>query len=58
VSLPAARDLYGVIIDASTWTVEAERTQQFRAELRAARGWTALPVVLWEEPPRRAAAAA
>ena len=58
VSLTAARELYGVIIDASTWTVEAERTQQLRADLRAARGWTALPVVLWEEPPRRAAAAA
>jgi hypothetical protein len=55
VSLTAARDLYGVIINASTWTVEAERTQQLRADLRAARGWTEIPVVLWEEPPRRAA---
>jgi N-methylhydantoinase B len=58
VSLTAAGELYGVIIDASTWTVEAERTQQLRAALRAARGWTELPVVLWEEPPRRSAAAA
>jgi N-methylhydantoinase B len=58
VSLTAARELYGVILDASTWTVEAERTQQLRAALRAARGWTELPVVLWEEPPRRSAAAA
>ena len=41
VSLTAARELYGVI-DASTWTVEAERTQQLRAALRAARGWTEL----------------
>ena len=46
------------MIDVTTWTVEAERTQQLRADLRAARGWTELPVVLWEEPPRRAAAAA
>jgi N-methylhydantoinase B len=58
VSLMAAREIYGVMIDASAWTVEAERTQQLRAELRATRGWTALPVVLWDEPPRRAAAAA
>jgi N-methylhydantoinase B len=58
VSLSAARELYGVIIDVSTWTVEAERTQLLRADLRATRGWTAPPVVLWEEPPRRAAAAA
>jgi N-methylhydantoinase B len=57
VSLSAARELYGVLINASTWTVEAERTQQLRAELRTARGWTEPPVVLWEEPPRRAAAA-
>jgi N-methylhydantoinase B len=58
VSLSAARELYGVIIDVSTWTVEAERTQQLRAELRATRGWTEPPVVLWDEPTRRAAAAA
>ena len=58
VSLSAARELYGVIIDVSTWTVEAEKTQQLRAELRAACGWTEPPVVLWDEPPRRAAAAA
>ena len=28
VSLTAAREFYGVIINASTWTVEVERTQQ------------------------------
>ena len=35
VSLTAAREFYGVIINAGTWTVEAERTQQLRADLRA-----------------------
>src|SRR5262249_23488463 len=58
VSLTAARELYGVIIDARTWTVEAAGTEELRAELRARRGWSAPPVVLWEEPPRRTAAAA
>jgi len=35
VSVDAARDDYGVVIDVETWTVDAARTEQRRAELRA-----------------------
>jgi N-methylhydantoinase B len=38
VSLGAARDDYGVVIDVGTWTVDHARTAQRRAELRAQRG--------------------
>jgi N-methylhydantoinase B len=38
VSLGAARDDYGVVIDVETWTVDHARTAQRRAELRAQRG--------------------
>lgn len=44
VSLGAARDDYGVVIDVGTWTVDHARTAQRRAELRAQRG-SAGPVV-------------
>jgi N-methylhydantoinase B len=44
VSLGAARDDYGVVIDVGTWTVDQTRTAQRRAELRAQRG-SAGPVV-------------
>jgi len=38
VSLGAARDDYGVVIDVGTWTVDHARTARRRAELRAQRG--------------------
>jgi N-methylhydantoinase B len=43
VSVGAARDDYGVVIDVQTWTVDYARTAQRRAELRARR--TAAPAV-------------
>jgi N-methylhydantoinase B len=46
VSLRAAREDYGVVIDPTTWTVDAAATERRRAELRAARGWTEPPTVL------------
>jgi hypothetical protein len=58
VSLAAARAEYGVVLDPTTWTVQAEATQQLRADLRATRGWSATPFVLWQEPPKRSVAAA
>jgi N-methylhydantoinase B len=58
ISLPAARDEYGVVIDPQHWTVDAAATQRLRATLRAARGWTEVPNVLWEEPPQGTEAAA
>ena len=44
LSLGAARDDYGVVIDVGTWTVDQTRTAQRRAELRAQRG-SAAPIV-------------
>jgi N-methylhydantoinase B len=38
VSLARARDDYGVVVDAATWTVDAAATRARRGELRAARG--------------------
>jgi N-methylhydantoinase B len=40
VSVDAARDDYGVVIDVPTWTVDAVGTAQRRAELRARRAAT------------------
>ena len=58
ISVPAAQDEYGVVIDPQHWTVDDAATQRLRATLRAARGWTEVPTVLWEEPPQSAEAAA
>jgi hypothetical protein len=38
VLLEEAREVYGVVIDTTTWTVDPELTAQRRAELAAARG--------------------
>jgi len=45
VSVESARDDYGVVIDPSGAVVDDAATTRRRAELRAARGWAALPVV-------------
>jgi N-methylhydantoinase B len=58
ISILAARDEYGVVIDPQHWTVDAAATQRLRATLCAARGWTEVPNVLWEEPPQGTEAAA
>jgi N-methylhydantoinase B len=58
VSLTAARDEYGVVIEPQTWTVDATATQRLRASMRVARGWTEVPKVLWEDAPKRTDAAA
>ena len=58
ISVPAAQDEYGVVIDPQRWTVDAAATQRQRATLRTARGWTEVPTVLWEEPPQGTEAAA
>lgn len=58
ISVPAAQDEYGVVIDPQRWTVDAAATQRLRATLRTARGWTEVPTVLWEEPPQGTEAAA
>jgi N-methylhydantoinase B len=58
LSLNAARDDYGVILDATTWTVDGVATRRLRADMRARRGWSQVPQVLWEDPPKRAETAA
>jgi N-methylhydantoinase B len=45
VSVEAARDDYGVVIDVAAWTVDEPATARRRAELRAKRGWTETPTV-------------
>ncbi len=45
VSLAAARDDYGVVVDPATETVDAAATAACRAALARARGWTAVPPV-------------
>ena len=45
VSLASARDDYGVVLDPSGSVVDEAATNRRRAELRAARGWTSVPVV-------------
>jgi N-methylhydantoinase B len=52
ISLEVAADEYGVIIDAPTWTVDTTGTQRLRQDMRAARGWSAVPKVLWEDIPK------
>jgi N-methylhydantoinase B len=53
MSLEHAADAYGVVIDPVTWRVEVSATDRLRTEMRAARGWTETPQVLWEEPSSR-----
>jgi N-methylhydantoinase B len=58
ISLEAARADYGVILDASTWTVDGPATRRLRADMRANRAWSQVPQVLWEDPPKRTETAA
>ena len=55
ISLEAAVEEYGVVIEAQSWTVDAVATQRLREDLRAARGWTTVPQVLWEDTPKHSA---
>lgn len=51
ISLAVAAQEYGVVIDTHTWEVDDAATQRMRAEIRAARGWSETPKVLWNDPP-------
>ena len=57
ISIGAAAAEYGVVLDGDGRSVDAARTERCRAEHRAARGWTETPKVLWEDSPKRSAAA-
>ena len=52
ISLAAAADDYGVVIDTHTWTIDEAATERCRADQRAARDWSEVPKVLWEDPPK------
>ena len=52
ISLSAAANDYGVVIDPHNWKVDAAATQRLRTEIRTARGWSEVPKVLWEESPK------
>ncbi len=47
VSLAAAASEYGVVLLPSPLRIDGEATEQQRATLRAARGWTTVPPVQW-----------
>jgi N-methylhydantoinase B len=49
ISLAAAANDYGVVVDTHHWKIDVAATQRLRAEIRAARGWSEVPKVLWEE---------
>ena len=51
ISLSAAANDYGVVIDTHNWKVDEAATQRLRTEIRTARGWSEVPKVLWEESP-------
>jgi N-methylhydantoinase B len=52
VSLSAAANDYGVVIDTHSWKVDEAATHRLRSEIRTARGWSEVPKVLWEESPK------
>jgi N-methylhydantoinase B len=51
ISLGAAANDYGVVIDTHNWKVDEAATQRLRTEIQAARGWSEIPKVRWEESP-------
>ena len=56
VSVNAAREEYGVVVDTDAWSVNESATVRRREEIRNARGWTEVPAMLREESPPPAAA--
>jgi N-methylhydantoinase B len=41
---------YGVVIDTKAWKVDTAATEQRRAGIAKARGWTETPKVQWHDP--------
>ncbi len=54
VSVEAAREEYGVVIDARSWRVDTAETAQRRAEMRRSRTRTEVPFVDWGTEPQGA----
>ena len=55
VSAESARDDYGVVIDAATWTVDEAATGALRARLRSGRAEASSPVAWTDDAPAEAA---
>jgi N-methylhydantoinase B len=51
ISPAVAAQEYGVVVDTHNWKIDDAATQRRRAEIRAARGWSETPKVLWDDPP-------
>ena len=49
ISIEAARDGYGVVIDPDKWIVEEQATAELRAEKNATQGNSPVPKVMWVE---------
>jgi len=49
VSVEAARDDYGVIVETDPLSVDAAATKARREELRRSRGWSEEPFVSWDD---------
>jgi N-methylhydantoinase B len=45
VSVEAARDEYGVILDKDSWTVDEKKTAEMRRVIRDRRGWAKPPFI-------------
>jgi len=50
LSIKKAEADYGVVIDTTRWTVDADATDGRRAVIRKARGWREVPKVQWHDP--------
>ena len=46
-----AKEDYGVIVDTTTWTIDAAASERARGEIRRRRGWTTVPTVQWTDAP-------
>ena len=52
ISADTASDVYGVIIDTSSWSVDQAATEARRDAIRSLRRWSDAPFVQWIEPDR------
>jgi hypothetical protein len=45
VSVQAARNQYGVVVDTKTWSVDEQKTKELRTTMREQRGWSKAPFI-------------
>ena len=49
VSIEAAHDIYGVVINPAAWKINAKASEELRTEIRKKRGWKVKPFVAWDD---------